>query len=73
VTAKPGTEAGPAPRSSEGMMLGMDQRGMSVISPEMIVRPRVVEFSRCRTANNAGLANPVQTVAYRLRQAGKAG
>ena len=33
VTAQPGTEAGPAPRSGEGMMPGTDHRGMSMLDP----------------------------------------
>jgi EF hand len=38
VTAKPGTEAGPAPRSGEGMMTGVDPGGMSTLGPGTLGR-----------------------------------
>jgi hypothetical protein len=36
--AHAGTEAGPAPKSGEGVMPGTGQRGMSMIGPEMMGR-----------------------------------
>src|SRR4051812_41982585 len=38
VTAQPGTEAGPARRSGEGIMPGVDQGGMSMLGPGTLGR-----------------------------------
>ena len=36
VTAQPGTEAGPAPKSGEGIMPGTDWRGMRMLGPQTL-------------------------------------